>query len=225
VSSPDVAGNVGDRRFTVIIDRTAPESPSELRFTAPEEGSAEVTWTTTADPVLPDGTLGSGVAGYRVRHRIAAGEWSEWRIYDRNARVSEDVFDQRAGTVVEFEAVTVDAVGNVSAVARATGAVWGTAPTVTLGAAPDEEYFGSDPLALTASARDSETGVRRVRVTRNGVQIGDWPAPCTPRNRTDGRPWKASCSATFDLKHVVQTAALGEGAHAFVPHAIDRAGN
>ena len=224
-SSPDVAGNVGDRRWMVIIDRTAPEPPRELRFTTPEEGSAEATWNSTADPVLPDGTPGSGVAGYRVRQRIAAGEWSDWRSYDRDVRVSEDVFDQRAGTAVEFEAATVDAVGNVSAVARASGAVWGAAPTVTLGAAPDEEYFGSDPLALTASARDGETGVRSVRVTHNGVQIGEWPAPCTPRNRPDGRPWKASCPTTFDSQHVVNTAGLGEGAHVFVPHAADRAGN
>ena len=66
--TPDVAENVGERRWSVIIDRTPPTPPKDLRFTTPEEGSAQAAWDAAEDPILPDGTPGSGVERYQTRY-------------------------------------------------------------------------------------------------------------------------------------------------------------
>src|SRR5206468_12148930 len=49
VYSPDLAGNVGERAWTVIIDRTPPTAPRNLRFTPPDEGSAQLAWDAADD--------------------------------------------------------------------------------------------------------------------------------------------------------------------------------
>lgn len=126
----DPAGNVGDHRWTVIIDRSAPTAPAEVAFTVPDEGSAQLVWQPSNDPTLPDGTPGSGVAEYRLRHRVGDGAWSAWVSYGADERVGPELYDHPAGTVVAFQATAVDAVGNVSEPASTSGTVPGEPPIV-----------------------------------------------------------------------------------------------
>ena len=227
--STDVAGNVGERRWTVIIDRTPPTPPASVRFTTPEEGSGQAAWDAAEDPVLPDGTPGSGVAAYRERHRVAAGDWSDWERFDASARLGEEVYDQPAGTAIEFEIVAVDAVGNVSDVSRTSGQVFGAPPHVSVGgrlADLRDQYVGAERAALTVSAADDGVGVRRVRVERDGAgEIADAEAGCTVRTRPDGRPWKSACPASVTREFTIDTSAVPEGAATFVAGAVDRAHN
>lgn len=231
-STPDVAGNIGDHRWTVIIDRTPPTPPQSLRFTTPEEGSAQAAWDAAEDPVLPDGTPGSGVKHYQARHRISGGGWSDWETLDRDARLTDEVYDQPAGTRVDFQVRAIDAVGNVGDAAEVAGEVFGTAPQVSAaGRLIDLNggYVGSEQTAVTIAADDTgrlAAGTRRLWLERRGTgEIGGADAGCTPRTRPDGWPWKAACPLTASHQVSVDTAALPEGANDFDVHAVDRPHN
>ena len=227
-SSPDVAGNVGAKRWTVIIDRTPPTTP-EPRFTTPEEGSAQAAWPASTDPVLPDGTPGSGVARYRERHRVAGEDWSAWRTRDADARAGEEVWDLPAGTSVDFQVQAVDAVGNASEVATVGGEVFGTPPSVGLSgplAAADGDHIAPVPSSITVSAHDDGVGVRRLSLQRQGGgELGSHDAGCTPRTRDDGSRWKDACPADAAKTFGVDAGQLPEGRNVLVGGAVDRARN
>jgi|tagenome__1003787_1003787.scaffolds.fasta_scaffold20987159_8 hypothetical protein len=227
--SPDVAGNVGERSWSVIIDRTPPTAPQDLRFTTPEEGSAQPVWDPAADPVLPDGTRGSGVASYRERHRVGDGGWSAWKGFDRSTRSGDEVYDQPAGTTVGFEVEALDAVGNVSEVASTSGHVYGSPPSLGLSgriADMNGDYVGSEQSSLNVTATDDGVGVKRLWLGHGGNDdIGAADAGCTPRALPDGSPWKALCPSSAGHEFSIDTSLLPEGAVTLVAGAIDRAGN
>lgn len=230
--APDPAGNVGEKRWTVIIDRTPPTPPQNLHFTTPEEGSAQAAWDAATDPVLPDGTPGSGVRQYQSRYRVNGGSWSDWETMGRAARLNDEVYDKPAGTHVDFEVRAIDAVGNIGEAASVGGEVFGTAPHVsTSGRLVDLNggYVGSEQSSVTVSADDTGTlasGARRLWLERYGAgEAGSVDAGCTNRSLPDGRPWKAQCPLTASGAIGIDTGALPEGANSFVAHAVDRAGN
>ena len=228
--SSDPAGNTGERRWTVVIDRTPPSPPKDLSFTKPEEGSAQPAWAAAHDPVLPDETPGSGVAGYRFRHRVEDGAWSAWTAVEAGERLGEEVYDHPAGTRVAFEAVAVDAVGNVSDVARVDGEVDGQAPEVDAYdrlATAAGGYLGSGPVGLAIWAGDGPgAGIRRLSLERQGGgEVVGADAGCTPRQLPGGRPWKDLCPAEAGHAFTVHTDTLPEGRSTLTAQAVDRARN
>jgi hypothetical protein len=229
-TATDPAGNLGAAPWTVIIDRTPPTPPSAPAFTKPEEGSAQAAWTASADPVLPDGTPGSGVAGYRARHRVGGGAWSDWSTLGESDRLGDEVYDQPAGTPVEFEIVSFDRVGNVSDPVQVAGEVDGAAPQVTTAGPLDdvaEGYIRGDvPTSVDVVAADAGIGVRRVWLEREGAgEIVSADGGCSPRFTSDGSPWKALCPRTTTRTLAVDPRSLPEGTATFTAHAVDRASN
>lgn len=231
-STPDVAGNVGEHTWTVIIDRTPPTPPGNIHFTTPEEGSAQAAWDAAEDPILPDGTPGSGVKHYQARYRVNSGGWSDWETLDQDARLNDELYDQPDGTHVDFEVRAIDAVGNVGKAASVGGEVFGTAPQLSAaGRLIDLNggYIGSEQTTVTIAADDSghlAAGTKRLWLERRGAgEIDGADAGCTARTRPDGRPWKAACPLTASRQVSIDTAALPEGSNDFEVHAIDRPGN
>lgn len=223
----DVASNRTVRRWTVIIDRTPPTAPAGLHFLTPEEGSAQVSRDPATDGSLPDGTQGSGIARYEERHRIGDEAWSGWVALDSGARLSDEVYDERAGTRVQFEVRAIDAVGNVGLAASVGGDVFGASPAVA-STGQDGDYVGGESATVTISGNDTghlASGVKRVWLTRAGVgDIASVDGACVTRER-NGRAWKALCPMTASRQVAIDTGSLPEGASSFDVHAIDRAGN
>jgi hypothetical protein len=224
--STDVAGNTGERGWTVIIDRTPPTPPADLRFTTPDEGSAQATWNAAEDPALPDGTPGSGVAEYRVRHRVAGSDWSQWAPLTADSRSSVEIFDQPASTEVAFQVQALDAVGNASEVMEVAGEVPGDAPyVVATGELYETDYIGFGRHEVALSASDTGAGVRRMWLEADGAQIAGRDAGCSARYLPDGSPWKSSCPAQSTAVFTLDGGALMEGARFVEALAIDRAAN
>ena len=125
-SAADPAGNRGTATpWEFFIDRTAPTPPSGTVFET-EDGSAQAAWDASADPVLADGSPGSGVAGYRARHRIEDGPWFDWEVLAPDDLGTSPLDDVPAGTSVHFEIESFDAVGNRSAPVEVSGIVEST---------------------------------------------------------------------------------------------------
>lgn len=166
----DPANNVGENRWSVIVDRTAPAAPSNVYFITPAKGSAQVYWDESTDPVLSDGTRSSGTTHYRFRSQINGGGWSNWSEVSRSRQLSNEIVDQPAGTVVTFEVVAVDAVGNVSVPSTMTGVVHD----------PDEDTLpgGSgtpDDPAPGASAPTNDEGAEAESGSPSNIPTGAVP--------------------------------------------------
>ena len=109
----DVAGTAGrSEPWAVIVDRSAPAPAAEFEASLDaEEGVTYLDWVSGADPVLADGTPGSGVGLERYRYRPDGGDWSDWLdVQDGQAEVA----DLRLGQRIDVEAYAVDRVGNRS---------------------------------------------------------------------------------------------------------------
>jgi hypothetical protein len=100
-----------------IVDRTPPAAPSSFRvsfFNPADNGaSASVIWDNGEDPILPDGSRGSGVDQSEARYRIDGGAYSSWQDVDQSNVAIAGASD---GSVVDVEARSTDGVGNRSAV-------------------------------------------------------------------------------------------------------------
>lgn len=113
----DPAGNTGrSAPWDVIVDRSAPTAASEFEASVDTaEGVTYLDWISGQDPVLADGTPGSGVAAERFRFKPIGGSWSAWRdVTDGQAETAP----LRIGEQIVLESYAVDRVGNRSPVAR-----------------------------------------------------------------------------------------------------------
>ena len=146
-SATDPAENTGRAEaWEVRVDRTPPGPPLEPEVVS-SAGNAHAAWNDAEDPDLADGTPGSGLAGYRVRHRIADGDWTGWVELDADANQSDELLDLPAGTKVDYEIVTFDAVGNESEPVLVSG---------TVEAAPEDD--DTDGFIVTPTEVFNDTG-------------------------------------------------------------------
>jgi YD repeat-containing protein len=109
--------------WKVLVDKTAPPAPDDLRlqYFDPAETPgpvATIGWNVPDDPMLPDGSEGAGVDRTEVRYGVNGGPKTVWATAPEDA---VEVAGLAAGSVVEIEVRSIDAVGNVSTVA--TGAI------------------------------------------------------------------------------------------------------
>lgn len=192
----DPANNVGERRWNVIVDRTAPEAPDDIYFLTPAKGSAQVYWDEAIDPALADETRPSGTSHYRFRSKTGSGNWTNWSEVSRSRQLSNEVTGQPSGTTVTFEVVAVDAVGNASLPATMTGVVHDPdedSPTDGSGTPDDPALDVSAPgSAEGAEAQDSSPA----RVPTGAVPIslnitnGSTPPAITPPIWNSAYPWQ-----------------------------------
>ncbi|MBA2717446.1 MAG: fibronectin type III domain-containing protein [Propionibacteriales bacterium] len=138
------------QEINVNVDRSAPTAPENVTASVEPGGRARIEWMTAQDPVLSDGSDGSGVSSHAVRYRRPGGQWTELVVPETSA-----YFDGAApGEMIEIEVSGRDTAGNVGSTASA---------TVTLGASSAESCApppGSEPDACQESpgggAVDSE---------------------------------------------------------------------
>ena len=214
----DPAHNVGESAWSVIIDRSSPTPPQAPAVQLPREGAAQPTWDAATDPVLADGTPGSGVAGYRVRRRVGEQGWGEWETFPVEARTAPEVAGLPAGTEVTYELLAFDAVGNESEVVSVSARVTGGPPDVSLDfvAERDGDYIGDDTAPLTIEVDDDGAGVRDVKVTRGGEQVHAAEAACSAPD---------VCPPHLSTTYTVDGRSLYEGEHVFFIDARDAVGN
>jgi hypothetical protein len=117
IKAADIVGNQslpadGDDLSTVPVlkvDRTPPPPAPGLRLQDPANGSTFL-WDPSADPLLTDGTPGSGTTGYLVRYQVNGTDWSA------DVPVNGTSFTvpgAEGGDVVDIEVRATDLAGNV----------------------------------------------------------------------------------------------------------------
>jgi hypothetical protein len=114
-TAEDLAGNAaaGDS-WRFFIDRTAPPEPSEFDVDLDADAEiATVSWLAADDPVLADGSPGSGLAEWEYRFRRSNSDWSDWH---RGVEALE-VPAALEGDGIDVEARSLDAVSNRSPIA------------------------------------------------------------------------------------------------------------
>src|SRR5205823_1705319 len=96
--------------WAVRVDRTGPTASADIQLAGfdPASGDGVVSWPDASDPPLPDGTPGSGVAGYELRYSVNQGGFSAWADATSGGSVSGLV----AGGTLDVELRAYDAVGN-----------------------------------------------------------------------------------------------------------------
>ena len=102
--------------WSVTIDRTPPPAPENVRlerFGAAASAVATFGWDVPADPDLPGGVPGSGVARSEVRYSVNGSDFGPWAASDED---SLDIAGLQLGDTVGLQVRAVDAVGNVSGV-------------------------------------------------------------------------------------------------------------
>jgi hypothetical protein len=100
--------------WSVRIDRTPPPAPENLRlerFGAAASALATFGWDVPADPDLPGGVPGSGVARSEVRYSVEGSGFGPWAV---SAEDSLDIAGLQLGDTVGLQVRAVDALGNVS---------------------------------------------------------------------------------------------------------------
>jgi hypothetical protein len=120
VTAEDGAGNSATESVYLTVDRTAPTAPARVRLLDHDPAASTVVldWIEGDDSALVDGEPGSGAGFTEWRRRGASGTWGTWqRVED-----TSDALLQHAatGVPIAFELRSIDAVGNMSAVAAAT---------------------------------------------------------------------------------------------------------
>ena len=103
--------------WSVVIDRTAPPAAENVRlerFSGRGVPVATFGWDVPADPDLPGGVPGSGVARSEVRYSVNGSDFGPWA---PSAEDSLDIAGLQLGDTVGLQVRAVDAVGNVSGVA------------------------------------------------------------------------------------------------------------
>lgn len=154
----------------VNIDRTAPLTPSGFVTPAYNAGSgiATVDWAPSADPILEDGSPGSGVALVEARYKLNNGSFGAWTTASSNAvSVAGSVND-----VVTVEVRATDAAGNVSAVGRARLTIKDTTLRLAVGGelASDPLQAEQEEYGLTFDASDPNADVSEVRILIDNVE-------------------------------------------------------
>ncbi len=225
----DPARNIGESLWNVIVDRTPPPAPPNIRFLTPDEGSGQADWDTSIDPILADGTPASGTTHYRYRSQVNGGAWTDWNEIDAPRQITDEVFDRPIGTAVGFEVVAVDLVGNVSEPSVVSGVVTGEYPDLHLGgalAATDNDFTsGQLPINLDVTVTDATSGVRRIQLSHEGVgPIVESIVPCVDAFVVFA-PGKLACPASFSASFPVDVTSWGEGEHVVTARATDRATN
>lgn len=141
LTAQDLAGTTGaSPQWAVYVDRTAPRFPAAFQVRAgvhadPAQPGASVDWDPADDPLLADGSPGSGVGSYTYRYRLDGGAWSA--PVDTGAFVV-DVPSAREGDTLELQVWARDLVGNVSAAVSATTKVAGPCEEPTANGFPAE---------------------------------------------------------------------------------------
>ncbi len=194
--SVDPAGNTSEKKFSLLVDRTAPEAPQGLYFLTPAKGSAQVYWDEATDSELPDGNNGSGTAHYRFRSKIDGGAWGAWSEVSRSRQLSSEVTDQPAGTTVTFEVVSVDSVGNVSVPATMTGLVHDPNEDTPPGGSGTPDDPAPDVSAPVSDEGSESAGGLPTNVPTGAVPIslhitnGQNPPAITPPIWNSSYPWQ-----------------------------------
>jgi hypothetical protein len=96
------------------VDRTAPDTVSNIRIARFDEssGTATVGWDAGADSPINGEYPGSGVQSFEYRYRVGDGEWTDsfWTDFPEF-----DLSGRALGDVIDVEVIEADAVGNSSA--------------------------------------------------------------------------------------------------------------
>lgn len=157
----DLVGHRGESEpWTVSVDRTAPTAATGLaaRYEADLDGAA-FDWSSGVDPLLADGSPGSGADRDLFRWRRPGGQWSGWA--SPGARAPAVADGVRAGEVVELEVLSFDQVGNTSQAASASVAVLpddgrDKSNDIAFSTFEDPEGIGSGGGAVSAAAVGAE---------------------------------------------------------------------
>lgn len=97
---------------TIKIDRSAPGAiTGATGYLNPQNSQVEIHWDLSTDPSLSDGSVGSGIAGYRYRYKRAGVDWSAWLTSDYPwVTLEQGVLAE----TIQLEVVATDVVGNES---------------------------------------------------------------------------------------------------------------
>lgn len=121
-TATDLAGNVAtSATWRLLVDRTGPSTVTSVDAVRDSDGGGTVvSWDTPADPVLADGSLGSGAQTYNYRVKIGAGSYSTWTLAPGPAFAVTGV---AIGQQVTVDVSAIDLVGNVGAISSLTDTV------------------------------------------------------------------------------------------------------
>ncbi|WP_231506418.1 OmpL47-type beta-barrel domain-containing protein [Paenibacillus sp. UNC451MF] len=158
----DNAGNVSSTASTVVkIDRTEP--------TAPTVTPSVTTWTSAnVNVALTAGTDTGGSGVTRTEYSLSGATNLSWSTYTGAFVVS-------AEGQTTITARTIDNAGNTSAVASGNVFIDKTAPTApAIAATAGWTSVSSIPVAITAGADASGSGVQRVEYSLSGATTAGW---------------------------------------------------
>jgi hypothetical protein len=201
--------SVGDP-LVFFIDRSAPAPPAG--FTGLHDattGVLQVAWDVPSDPVLADGSPGSGIRDFVYRYRVDGSAWSDWLL---TADPTFAVIAGHVGSTVTLEARARDNVGRESAVGGASV----IAGEADVGA--DASFFEEDVEAEGFDAAAPVIGLRcfignpgdlpRVRPVHAGerriVIETDVNAYCRAANPSSPRQQEAAALATLSMRVCVE---------------------
>jgi hypothetical protein len=123
------AGKVGVVGWNAYIDRTAPGAPANIQTLDYDDATQDATvgWDLGVDPDLPGGFPGSATRYTRYRYQHNGGAWSDWAYsYDEAVTVPNATLSE----TLNFEFISVDAVGNESSVFSRSVAILEDGPNV-----------------------------------------------------------------------------------------------
>jgi hypothetical protein len=143
-SVTDYAGNTGTgNSWSFAIDRTAPDLASGFSLGTYDDSYdlQTVSWSAGADPALPDGTPGSGVAKTEVRYGYDGGALGDWQAVDGTSFTAANAFPTHT---LDVEVRETDAVGNASTASASL-------------AIPVPEYAVGKPWLLPQCHSDGDT--------------------------------------------------------------------
>ncbi|HEV3002423.1 MAG TPA: PA14 domain-containing protein [Solirubrobacteraceae bacterium] len=137
----------GANEWTVDVDHSAPSFDADFSIGAyfdSASGAAVVDWDPADDPLLADGSDGSGVSTYHYRVQRDGGPWSAWQATGENTAA---LASSRLGEPVRVEVRAEDAAGNSSGVVSAATVVGSACEPSADGYVPDctdDAYEGMD---------------------------------------------------------------------------------
>lgn len=209
VTVSDRAGNLAPVAFSILTDAAAPTGGSVgYANTATAATSTTVTVGTGSD-------AGAGVATWQLQRRSAAlsngacGVFGAWtNLGPANTASPFTDATLTSGTCVQYQVVSVDAVGNAATFSSTNVLrVDAVSPTGSIAATPTSPLAGT--VTLTGTANDPVSGVQSLDVTFSGATSG---TVCT---RAAGGAW----SCAWD------TTSLPDGPYVLTLTVRDAAGN
>lgn len=155
----DGAGNDGESdAWTLWVDRSPPSAPTDVGVVgyAAASGTATTGWGDGAgDPMLADGSSGSGVRRYEVRVRRQGGDWTPPDLTDTP---DYTLSGAALGEIVDVEVRAIDAVGNVGPAATETVTVFDAGEYVPWYGDPQEDP-GSEVTLTPAQVQQAVDAV------------------------------------------------------------------